>query len=78
VTWSRSTRGLGGLLAVACAMSAQAGTTAAPAAPATSVPHGSPYVRAARQHAQEASAPAVKVNPLMQHRPRVPASLRNG
>ena len=50
----------------------------APAASAASAPHVSPYIRAAQQRAREASAAAVKVNPLMQHRPRVPGSKRNG
>jgi len=72
------------LAAMAWGAAASAGPAPlAPAAPAASapahrVPHLSPYVLAARQHAQEASAPAQKMNPLVQHRPRLPSSLRRG
>ena len=45
---------------------------AAPAASAASAPRVSPYILAARRHAAEAASEPLKVNPLMQHRPRVP------
>jgi hypothetical protein len=52
---------------------------AASAASAPQARQGSPYVRAARQRALAASASATpKVNPLVQHRPRTPTSLRKG
>jgi hypothetical protein len=81
-TWI--SRANGALLAAALSMASVAASApllAADAASAASTPRAarvSPYVRAARQHAQEASAPAVKVNPLMRHRPRVPTSMRGG
>ena len=40
--------------------------------------HVSPYTRARLQHAQDAASAPAKVNPLMQHRPRMPTSLRHG
>jgi hypothetical protein len=63
----------------AAATSALAVPGAASAASAPQARHGSPYVRAARQRALEASASAApKVNPLVQHRPRMPTSRRSG
>ncbi|HEY8973157.1 MAG TPA: hypothetical protein VIN75_02990 [Burkholderiaceae bacterium] len=74
-----------GVLLSVCGPGAHAASlpaTAAEAASAASAPQvrrGSPYARAARQHAMEASATATpKVNPLIQHRPRLPASMRHG
>lgn len=77
-------RAIAASLAAAWSMASVAATTPVPAAEAASAASApraarvSPYVRAARQHAQEASAPAVKVNPLMRRRPRAPTSARNG
>jgi hypothetical protein len=72
-------RALAAVLAASSTLAAVAGTAApAAAASAASAPHVSPYIRAARAHAQEASGPVTKLNPLMAHRPRVPNSLRGG
>ena len=81
----RTPRALVGMLAMAWILAAGAASlppvAVAGSASAASAPRSarvSPYVRAARQRAQEASAPAPKVNPLMQHRPRMPTSMRRG
>ena len=52
--------------------SGRAASNAAPAASAASAPRVSPYILAARRHAAEAASEPIKVNPLMQHRARVP------
>jgi hypothetical protein len=75
---TRMARTLASLAAAASTIASAAGPAPAPSASAASAPHVSPYIRAARQHAQQASGPALKVNLLVQHRPRMPASTRNG
>ena len=51
---------------------------ATPAASAAPVRRVSPYVLAARRHAQEAASAPLKVNPLMSHRPRTPRATGRG
>ncbi len=57
---------------VALAQAAAPAPAAKPAAAASSAPRVSPYVLAARRHAQEAASAPQPINPLMLHRPRVP------
>ena len=84
--WRRPALGLGCLaVSAAClgpgaaaaigaraAPASGAAVNAKPAASSASAVHVSPYVLAMRRHSQEAASAPLKVNPLMQHRPRVP------
>jgi hypothetical protein len=63
-------------LGAALAQTAVPAPSAKPAAAAPSAPRVSPYVLAARLHAQEAASAPQPVNPLMLHRPRVPRARR--